>query len=186
MNIRKILEYALQREHEGKAFFENNAERLSNAAATEAFKAIAAEEQRHIEFIQAQLDALDAKEPDKQAAPELDETEFFADRADKEMIEQTVNEAMVADLPVLRMAYLIERDFSEFYQQAASQFHSLLEHCWTCLRPLMSSGFQNPFGPLRQLGALHHLKHKKVTRSPYSPSFELLSHDFQSAKIRRL
>ena len=28
---------------------------------------------------------------------------------------------MVADLPVLRMAYLIERDFSEFYAQAASQ-----------------------------------------------------------------
>jgi rubrerythrin len=37
------------------------------------------------------------------------------------MIEQTVNEAMVADLPVLRMAYLIERDFSEFYHQAAAK-----------------------------------------------------------------
>ena len=121
MNIRKVLEYALQREHEGKAFFESNAERLSNAAASGAFKAIAAEEQRHIEFIQAQIDALDAKEPNKQVAPELDETGFFADRADKEMIEQTVNEAMVADLPVLRMAYLIERDFAEFYKQAASK-----------------------------------------------------------------
>jgi len=121
MNIRKILEYALQREHEGKAFFENNAERLSNAAATGAFKAIAKEEQRHIEFIQAQLDALEAKGPNKQAAADLDETGFFANRADKEMIEQTVNEAMVADLPVLRMAYLIERDFAEFYQQAASK-----------------------------------------------------------------
>lgn len=119
MNLRKILEYALQREFEGKAFFENNAERLSNAAATGAFKAIATEEQRHIEFIQAQLNALDAKESNKQVAPDLDETKFFANRADKEMIEQTVNEAMVADLPVLRMAYLIERDFSEFYHQAA-------------------------------------------------------------------
>lgn len=121
MNIRKILEYALEREREGKAFFLNNAERLSNAAATQAFKAIAKEEQRHIEFIQAQINNLDAKESDKQAAPDLDESGFFADRADKEMIEQTVNEAMVADLPVLRMAYLIERDFAEFYQQAASK-----------------------------------------------------------------
>jgi rubrerythrin len=121
MNIRKVLEYALQREHEGKAFFENNAERLSSAAAVGAFKAIAKEEQRHIEFIQAQIDALDAKEPNKQPAPKLDETQFFANRADAEMIEQTVNEAMVADLPVLRMAYLIERDFAEFYHQAASK-----------------------------------------------------------------
>lgn len=125
MNIRKVLEYALQREHEGKAFFENNAERLNNAAAIGAFKAIAGEEQRHIEFIQAQIYALDAKESGQQAAvqpaPELDETRFFANRADKEMIEQSVDQAMVADLPVLRMAYLIERDFSEFYQQAASK-----------------------------------------------------------------
>jgi len=125
MNIRKVFEYALQREYEGKAFFENNAERLSNAAATEAFKAIAAEEARHIEFIQAQIDALDAKgsgakSPGASAA-DLGESGFFADRADKEMIEQTVSEAMVADLPVLRMAYLIERDFSEFYHQAASK-----------------------------------------------------------------
>ena len=125
MNTRKVLEYALQREYEGKAFFENNAERLSNAAATGAFKAIAKEEQRHIEFIQAQIYALDAKESGQetapQAAPQLDETQFFANRADQEMIEQSVNEAMVADLPVLRMAYLIERDFSEFYHQAASK-----------------------------------------------------------------
>ncbi len=125
MNTRKIFKYALHREYEGKAFFENNAERLSNAAAVGAFKAIAKEEQRHIQFIQAQLDALDAKEngqePTAKLAPELNETEFFANRAEKEMIEQTVNEAMVADLPVLRMAYLIERDFAEFYQQAASK-----------------------------------------------------------------
>ena len=125
MNIRKVLEYALQREYEGKAFFENNAERLSNAAATGAFKAIAREEGRHIEFIQAQIDILDAKESGQetaqQSAPQLDETQFFANRADQEMIEQTVNEAMVADLPVLRMAYLIERDFSEFYHLAASK-----------------------------------------------------------------
>ncbi len=125
MNTRKIFEYALQREHEGKAFFENNAERLSNAAATQAFKAIAAEEGRHIEFIQAQLDALDAKgsgmEAPVSSAEDLGEAGFFADRADKEMIEQTVSEAMVADLPVLRLAYLIERDFAEFYHQAASK-----------------------------------------------------------------
>jgi hypothetical protein len=119
MNIRKVLEYALQREYEGKAFFENNAERLSSAAAVGAFKAIAKEEQRHIEYIQAQINALNVTKSGKQTvsqpAPDLDETQFFANRASTEMIEQTVNEAMVADLPVLRMAYLIERDFSEFY-----------------------------------------------------------------------
>jgi hypothetical protein len=37
MDIRKIYEYALRREHEGKCFFEENAGRLSHAAAVGAF-----------------------------------------------------------------------------------------------------------------------------------------------------
>ena len=118
MDIRKVLEYALQREYEGKRFFEQNAARLQNAAAVGAFKAIAEEEQRHIEFIQAQLNALAGE---SSAAPELPSAGFFADRADSESIVDTVAESMVADLPVLRMAYLIERDFAEFYAQAASK-----------------------------------------------------------------
>jgi rubrerythrin len=52
---------------------------------------------------------------------ELPEALFFADRAISESIDQTVIESMVSDLPVLRMAYLIERDFAEFYTQAAQQ-----------------------------------------------------------------
>ena len=62
MDIRKIYEYALQREREGKQFFEQNAERLNHAAAVGAFKRLATEEQRHIEFIQAQINALDKGE----------------------------------------------------------------------------------------------------------------------------
>jgi rubrerythrin len=118
MDIQKILEYALQREYEGKRFFEQNAARLQNAAAVGAFKAIAAEEQRHIEFIQSQLDALAGGHA---PAPELPSAGFFAERAENEHIADTVSESMVADLPVLRIAYLIERDFAEFYAQAASE-----------------------------------------------------------------
>ena len=117
MDIRKVFEYALQREYEGKRFFEENAARLQNAAAAGAFKTIALEEQRHIEYILSQLDALSGGHS---PAPELPSAGFFADRADSESIADTVAESMVADLPVLRMAYLIERDFSEFYAQAAS------------------------------------------------------------------
>ena len=119
MDIRKVLEYALQREYEGKRFFEQNADRLQNAAAVGAFKAIAEEEQRHIEYIQAQLNALAGLA--QSLALELPTAGFFADRAEGESIADTVAESMVADLPVLRMAYLIERDFAEFYAQAASK-----------------------------------------------------------------
>src|SRR5512140_2615580 len=119
MDITKILEYALEREYEGKRFFTENAERLQNAAAQGAFKAIAIEEQKHIDFIAAQIAALNAGVSAEQ--PELPKAGFFADRAETTNIEQSVAEAMVADLPVLRMAYLIERDFAEFYSGAAAK-----------------------------------------------------------------
>lgn len=119
MNIEKILEYALEREYEGKRFFGENAGRLRNAAAAAAFRAISAEEQKHIDFIAAQIAALNAGVAAQY--PPLPPAGFFIDRAQSESIADTVNESMVADLPVLRMAYLIERDFAEFYASAAAR-----------------------------------------------------------------
>ena len=122
MDIRKIYEYALQREHEGKRFFTQNADRLSHAAAAGVFRQLAAEEQKHIEFIQAQIDALDKGEaPDTTIGVELQEEGFFSQRAESEFLDQTMLEAMVPDLPVLRTAYLIERDFADFYEMAAGK-----------------------------------------------------------------
>jgi rubrerythrin len=129
MDISRILEYALEREYEGKRFFWDNASRLQNAEAAGAFKAIAEEEQKHIDFIAAQLAALNAGVTAE--TPALPPAGFFAERAASESIEVTVSESMVADLPVLRMAYLIERDFAEFYGQMAAktegEAHRILE-----------------------------------------------------------
>ena len=119
MNIVKILEYALAREYQGKQFFTEYSTKLQSAEATGAFKIIAAEEQKHIEFIQAQLKNLD---PDRQApALDMQDVEFFSEQASAASIEQVVSESMVADLPVLRMAYLIEKDFAEFYAMTAQK-----------------------------------------------------------------
>jgi rubrerythrin len=122
MEIMKIYQYALQREHEGKRFYEENAGRLGHAAAVEAFNNLAAQEQRHIEYIQAQIDALEeGKTASSEVGTDLDQTGMFSQRATAELLDQTVLEAMVPDLPVLRTAYLIERDFAEFYESAAAQ-----------------------------------------------------------------
>jgi rubrerythrin len=122
MDIRKIYQYALQREYEGKRFFEQNAKRLQHAGAAGAFRRLAEEEQKHIDFIQGLLNALDKGEsPGAATDSELDSAHFFSERAASEMLDQTVVESMVPDLSVLRMAYLIERDFVEFYESAAGK-----------------------------------------------------------------
>jgi rubrerythrin len=120
MDIRKIYEYALQREHEGKNFFQQNAGRFSHAAVSDVFEKMAEEEQAHITFIENLIAKLDMGEAvDTQPGTELEESGFFSQRADTEMLDQAVIESMVPDLTVLRMAYLIERDFAEFYEMAA-------------------------------------------------------------------
>jgi rubrerythrin len=121
MDIRKIYEYALQREHEGKRFFQQNADRLQHATVVGAFRSLAQEEQKHIDFIERLLDALDEEEAPQAADVGLDEDGFFSERAASEMLDQTVAESMVPDLSVLRMAYLIEQDFVEYYESAAEK-----------------------------------------------------------------
>ena len=61
------------------------------------------------------------EKPDTEMGVALEEAGFFSQRAESEMLDQTMLEAMVPDLPVLRMAYLIERDFAEFYEMAAGK-----------------------------------------------------------------
>lgn len=119
MNLHKIYEYALSRERQGKDFFQTNAARMSHAAAAGIFRRLAQEEDKHIQFIQGLIQALEAGG----AAPEPDTTlgdaNLFSQRAEDESLDQTVIESMVPDVAILRTAYLIERDFAEFYEQAA-------------------------------------------------------------------
>jgi rubrerythrin len=122
MELQKIYEYALSREYEGKRFFEENAKRLNHAAAVDAFLQLAGEEQKHIDFIQFQIKLLNEGQAENiDYGVRLDQAGFFSQRAQSEIIDQSVAEAMVPDLPVLRMAYLIERDFAEFYENASMQ-----------------------------------------------------------------
>ena len=122
MKIRRVYEYALQREHEGKRFFESNAQRMSHAAASGIFQRLAREEQKHIEFIESLIRSLDNDESSAQAGAVLEEEEDrFTQRAESEMLDQTVVESMIPDVAILRMAYLIERDFAEFYEAASNQ-----------------------------------------------------------------
>jgi rubrerythrin len=117
MSLVKIFEYALAREREGRDFFLRHAERLSHAAAANAFRTLAAEEEKHIAYIEEVLSKLEAG--GEASTPAFEGEGLFAERAEAELLEQSVIESMTPDVAVLRMAYLIERDFVEFYELAA-------------------------------------------------------------------
>ena len=118
--VRRILAYALEREHQGIRFFQDNAGRLNHPAVQGVFEQLAEEERKHAEYLQGLLDGLEGGEGG--APPTLPEgIDLFSDRARAELLDQTVYESMVPDVTVLRMACLIERDFAEFYARASRQ-----------------------------------------------------------------
>lgn len=119
--VRRVLEYALEREHQGMAFFQENANRLHHPAARGIFEQLVEEETKHARYIQNLLDQLAETGEVAGSDSVAEETDIFADRAELEQLDQTVYESMVPDVTVLRMAYLIERDFAEFYAQAAAR-----------------------------------------------------------------
>ena len=119
MNLQKIFEYALQREQEGYQFFKTNADKAGHAAAAQVFQKLADEELKHIQFIKNLMKA----EGDEgvQSEATLETEGWFEDKAEEELLDQTLIESMIPDVAVLRTAYLIESDLSEFYENAASK-----------------------------------------------------------------
>lgn len=130
MNLQRIYEYALQREEEGYRFFSDNAAKASHAAAAQAFSKLAEEELHHIAFIRQLLASPDGEIADI-AQPVGDG--WFEERARKEFLNQSLIESMIPDVAVLRTAYLIERDLSEFYEKAASKAEGRAKAAFTQL-----------------------------------------------------
>jgi rubrerythrin len=123
-NLIKIFEYALNQEETGKSFFQVSLARMGYGAAVSAFKRVIEEEEHHIFFINNVLRELKQGGPDqiqlgKDTA--LPKTNFFDDRSKAEFSQQVLLESMVPDVTVFSMAWLIEKDLSEFYEKMAGQ-----------------------------------------------------------------
>jgi rubrerythrin len=121
-NLIKVYEYALNQEQTGMSFFQTSVERMGIGAAVSAFKQLIKEEEKHILFISRILDNLkQGADVDLAEVEEfvLEPTDYFNDRAKSEFLEQCVIGSMVPDVTVFNTAWLIEKDLSEFYANAA-------------------------------------------------------------------
>jgi rubrerythrin len=120
----KIFEYALNQEETGKAFFENSLQRLGVGSAVSAFKRLIKEEDKHIEFLKRLI--TDIKAGEKIGLAEVEEVmlkpvDYFDARAHSEFLQRCVEGSMVPDVTVFNLAWLIEKDLSEFYQAMAQK-----------------------------------------------------------------
>ncbi|NJD55578.1 MAG: hypothetical protein FIA94_04135 [Nitrospirae bacterium] len=123
-NLIRIFEYALNQEQTGKGFFQASLSRMGWGAAVSAFKRVIEEEEHHILFINNILRGLKQGGPDQiqiEKGIALPRTDFFDERSRHEFSQQVLLESMVPDVTVFSMAWLIEKDLSEFYEKMAGQ-----------------------------------------------------------------
>lgn len=135
-NLIKIFEYALNQEETGKSFFETSLQRMGWGAAVAAFKQLIREEEQHIRFIKNILEGLR-----KEGAGQLtigkdfvpERTDFFDMRVKGDAMEQVFYESMVPDVTVFSVAWLIEKDLSEYYEKMAARTEGQAKEALTML-----------------------------------------------------
>lgn len=120
MNYEQVLRYAMQMEKDGMNFFNEKAELFSNPTTTKLFQKLAKVEEEHYNYLERQLNSyLENNEFDLSDEVMEREEDIFKKREESEHIEETLVESDIPDMTILRTAYLIERDFKEFYENAA-------------------------------------------------------------------
>jgi len=135
-NLVRIFEYALNQEETGKSFFETSLQRMGWGAGVYAFKRLIMEEEQHIRFIKNILEDLKKGKAGELSIGkdfEAERTDFFDIKSRGDAMEQTLYESMVPDLTVFSMAWLIEKDLREYYEQMAAKTEGPAKEALTML-----------------------------------------------------
>lgn len=124
MNYEQVLKYAMQMELDGSNFFKDKAGHFTNPTSKALFVKLSDVEMDHYRYLERQLKAY-SEEGTFDTSDEVmgREESIFKAREVSEHIEETLIESDIPDLTILRMAYLIERDYKEFYENAAEHAH---------------------------------------------------------------
>lgn len=121
-NYESVLRYAMQMELDGHNFYMDNKEKFVKTTSKRMFEELADIEMKHYEFLKELLEAY-LKTDKIKMEPEMIEREedldIFKSREESEKLEYTLEQSDIPDLTILRMAYLIERDYKEFYENVA-------------------------------------------------------------------
>ncbi|WP_297281297.1 ferritin family protein [uncultured Anaerococcus sp.] len=119
----KIINLAMGMELYGHNFYKDNAEKSQNLQTQAVFKKLSDIEWEHYEYLKNLLakykgDEVDSK---KLSLPKEEADHFFDSRKESENLDENLEQSMIPDMNVLRMAYLIEEDFREYYKNMSEK-----------------------------------------------------------------
>lgn len=118
--IQRILNFAMRMEKDAQDFYSYYMDKVQSPATQKLFRELAEIERNHYEILKKKFDDYSFKEPPITISWVVDDNfaakdpHILADNSD--LVGDAEGET--SDLTVIRMAYLIENDFAEFYKNA--------------------------------------------------------------------
>lgn len=113
----EILKYAMEMELRGKEFYSMYKDKVSNPQIKDIFEGLSSVEDDHYNILKRQLESIDKNQEFEDIDLSSDSGNNIFSSNTKEISKVNL-EYGVSDLPILRMAYLIENDFVTFYENA--------------------------------------------------------------------
>jgi len=119
-----VLDYALNMERNGKAFFQSSLERVENPNAISAIGKLVEEEESHIRIITRTMEHLQQGQTGELAdivrkAPKPGR--YFDRTAQQAFLKEIRENPAVPDIAVFQTAWLIEKEIAGFYEKAAER-----------------------------------------------------------------
>ncbi len=118
MNTADVLKLAYQMEIKGMEFYKEQKEKVTFPLLKEIFEHLQSMEKNHAEYIKKQMSNLEGKKP-LDEIPSQEEEDKFRHRLSQQLIETEKLKLDLGDYSIIRMAYLIEKDFAEYYKKSA-------------------------------------------------------------------
>lgn len=120
-NTLQILKYAMEMERQGKMFYEKYKDEVQNEHAKKVFASLADVEKEHYNILKTHYEGLSENENWNNTDLDLSGgSEIFDEVFEEEKGKLTEDnlDSNFSDMNIMRMAYLIENDFAEFYREA--------------------------------------------------------------------
>ena len=121
-NYESVLRYAMQMELDGHNFYMENKDKFIKTTSKKMFAELADIELEHYNYLKSLLKTYletNTIKLDEEMLEKEEDLDIFKTREDSEKLEYTLEQSDIPDLTILRMAYLIERDYKEFYENVA-------------------------------------------------------------------
>lgn len=123
--IQRILSFAIRMERQGQNFYSYYKDQVTNPNTKKVFEELVDMEAMHQQLLQEKYDELYGDKELKVISWVVDESKYIKRPSifgsQVQQLPESEGEDDLSDLAIIRMAYLIENDFAEFYNMAANE-----------------------------------------------------------------